>query len=90
MFIDPRIYGVTRGDRNYCKFLNDFFAEASLLVSLRHVNVIRVYGVVTDAEGIPWMLLELADMPLDQVLRALLVPTPMSVDAPWHSRPRST
>lgn len=67
MLIDPSTYGVVPGSVHFRNFIKEFFDEASMLVSLRHVNVIRVYGVSYDAAGIPWMLLELADMPLDTV-----------------------
>lgn len=67
MLLDPDLFGLDREHETYKRVLNEFFIEASLLVSLRHVNVIRVYGVSMDALGIPWMLLELGDLPLDKV-----------------------
>lgn len=67
MLVDPETQGVIRGSESYLKSLREFFTEASMLVSLRHVNVIRVYGVSTDSEGIPWLLMEVADFTLDKV-----------------------
>lgn len=68
MLIDPATYGILRGNPDYTRFLEEFYSEASLLSSLRHVNIIRMYGVATDLEGIPWILMEPGDMSLDTVM----------------------
>lgn len=79
MLLEPVEWGVYPGHADYNRVPDEFFAEASMLVSLRHVNVIRVYGVAYDATGVPWMLLELADMNLEKVS----APVAFAVVVPW-------
>lgn len=65
--VEPADWGVHPGHPEYKRALKEFIKETSVLASLRHVNVIRVYGVAYDADGVPWRLLEPGDVSLEKV-----------------------
>lgn len=61
--IDPELYAAPPGSPAHTRLLEELTGEASILSSLRHTNILAVFGVCVGAQtrAPKWIVTELAD-----------------------------
>ena len=78
---NPALFGIVTGSADYRKAVAELLGEAEMLMSLRHANVLRFYGMCVDAASATpkWIVIEKADATLERHLKSL--PVPLAVEA---------